>query len=85
MHRSRDELARELRLPSRELDDRLRDLADILVHAEPWAGSIERAYEWFLAQPLPSFGGKTAADLFRAGRADALKAYLDRVGAGGFA
>ena len=83
LHRSTDELATELRL-SHLADGPLRDLAEILGHAEPWAGSMERAYQWFLTQTLLSFGGRTAADLFRAGRADAVKAYLNRIGVGGF-
>lgn len=50
-----------------------------------WTGDTDAAFEWFSERPLPSFGGQTAADLVRDGRMDAVKAYVERVGAGGFA
>lgn len=50
-----------------------------------WTGDTDAAFEWFCERPLPSFGGRTAADLVREGRMDAVKAYVERVGAGGFA
>ena len=51
----------------------------------PWAGSVPQAFAWFTSQPLPSFGQQTAADLFREGRADAVKAYVSRIAVGGYA
>ena len=42
-------------------------------------------FAWFRSQPLPSFGDKTAEDLVKEGRADAVKAYLSRIADGGYA
>ena len=39
----------------------------------------------FRAEPLPGFGGATPDLLVRAGRADQVHAYLDRIMAGGYA
>ena len=57
-----------------------------LVHLlRPWAGDTDAAFRWFSEQPLPSFGDRTAVDLVREGRTDALRSYVKRVAAGGFA
>tara|TARA_Y100000031_G_C8064601_1_gene312234 strand:- start:398 stop:526 length:129 start_codon:yes stop_codon:yes gene_type:complete len=40
---------------------------------------------WFRSQPLPSFGDKTAEDLAKEGRAEAVKTYLGRIAGGGYA
>ncbi|WP_373284069.1 antitoxin Xre/MbcA/ParS toxin-binding domain-containing protein [Primorskyibacter flagellatus] len=50
-----------------------------------WTGDTDAAFEWFSELPLPSFGGRTAADLVREGRVDAVKGYIERVATGGFA
>ena len=50
----------------------------------PWAASHDEAVAWFEEQPLPSFGNLTPADLVRQGRADAVKAYIDRIAVGGY-
>ncbi len=64
---------------------RLRDLAEILSRATPWAGSIQLAYAWYRSQPPPSFGDQTAEDLVKQGRAEAVKSYLSRIAVGGYA
>ena len=43
------------------------------------------AFAWFRAQPLPSFGDKTAENLVKEGRAQAVKDYLSRIAEGSFA
>ncbi|MCZ4262778.1 DUF2384 domain-containing protein [Limimaricola sp. G21655-S1] len=73
------------RLSSEVSQQRLRDLVEILVRVTPWAGSLSRAFAWFSTQPLPSFGGRTAADLVREGRAEAIRFYVSRIALSGYA
>ena len=82
---SRDSISKSARLSSRASQRRLRELIEILVRVSPWAGSIPQAWAWFTAQPLPSFGQQSAADLVREGRVDAVKAYISRIAVGGYA
>lgn len=82
---SRDAVSKTSRLNSKASQRKLRDLVEILVRVSPWAGSIPQAFAWFTAQPLPSFGQQTAADLVREGRADAVKSYISRIAVGGYA
>ncbi|WP_370047253.1 MULTISPECIES: MbcA/ParS/Xre antitoxin family protein [Salipiger] len=58
--------------------------AQLIALVEPWAGSRDEAVAWFHDQPLPSFGNLRPADLVRRGRADAVKAYITRIAAGGY-
>jgi len=61
------------------------DIAEQLIaRVEPWVRSHDEAVAWFENQPLPSFGNLTPADLMREGRADAVKAYIERIAAGGY-
>jgi hypothetical protein len=46
---------------------------------------LPQAYAWYRAQPLPSFGDRTAESLVREGRAADVLAYLDRIAEGGYA
>ena len=64
---------------------RLRDLAEIVDRVLPWAGSAPLAFIWYRAQPLPSFGDRTAEDLVKEGRAESVKVYLSRIAVGGYA
>lgn len=82
---SRDSLSKTSRLTAQASQRKLRDFVEILVRVAPWAGSIPQAFAWFSAQPLPSFGDQTAADLVREGRSQAVKSYISRVAAGGYA
>lgn len=82
---SRDAVSKSARLRSNASQRKLRDLVEILLRVSPWAGSLPQAFAWFTSQPLPSFGQQTAADLFREGRADAVKAYVSRIAVGGYA
>lgn len=82
---SRDAISKSARLRSNSSQRRLRDLVEILIRVSPWAGSVPQAFAWFTSQPLSSFGQQTAADLFREGRADAVKAYVSRIAVGGYA
>jgi hypothetical protein len=82
---SRDSLSKTSRLTAQASQRRLRDFVEILLRVTPWAGSLPQAFAWFSAQPLPSFGDQTAADLVREGRTEAVKAYISRIAVGGYA
>ncbi len=82
---SRDAVSKTARLNAPATLARLRDFVEILNHATAWAGSIQHAYAWYRAQPLPSFGDQTAEDLVKQGRAEAVKTYLSRIAVGGYA
>ncbi len=82
---SRDAVSKTTRLKARATQARLRDVAEIINRVLPWAGSPEQAFAWYRAQPLPSFGDRTAEDLVKEGRAEAVKAYLSRIAVGGYA
>ena len=59
--------------------------AEILELIEVWTGSYAQAVAWYDTEPLPSFGDVTAATLVRQGRADAVRAYIERIAEGGYA
>ncbi len=82
---SRDAVSKSARLRSPATQGRLRDMVEIITRILPWAGSVPQAFAWYRAQPLPSFGDQTAEDLVKAGRAEAVKAYLARIAVGGYA
>jgi hypothetical protein len=82
---SRDAVSKKSRLRSNTTQKRLRDVIEIINHVLPWAGSVQQAFAWYRSQPLPSFGDLTAEDLVKAGRAEDVKAYLNRIGTGGYA
>lgn len=82
---SRDAVSKTARLRARATQARLRDIAEIINRVLPWAGSPTQAFAWYRAQPLPSFGDRTAEDLVKEGQAEAVKAYLSRIATGGYA
>ena len=82
---SRDAVSKRARVTSPKTQQRLRDTIEIINRAVPWTGSTARAFAWFRSQPLPSFGDKTAEDLLKEGRAQAVKDYLSRIADGGYA
>jgi hypothetical protein len=82
---SRDAVSKSARWRARATQTRLRDVAEIINRVLPWTGSVPQAFAWYRAQPLPSFGDRTAEDLVKEGRAEAVKAYLSRLAAGGYA
>ncbi len=82
---SRDAVSKTARLKTRPTQARLRDVAEIINRVLPWAGSAPQAFAWYRSQPLPSFGDRTAEDLVKEGRAEAVKAYLSRISVGGYA
>jgi hypothetical protein len=61
------------------------DIAEIINAVLPWTGSVSHAFAWYRSQCLPSFGDRTAEDLIREGRAEAVKSYINRITVGGYA
>ena len=82
---SEQSLGDDARAASPQTERRLGDLVQILTKVTDWSGSFGHGFFLFTSQPLPSFAGQTAADLLRAGRADAVKAYVSRIEDGGYA
>lgn len=82
---SRDAVSKVPRLRARATQARLREMVEIIARVLPWAGSVPQAFAWYRAQPLPSFGDRTAEDLVKEGRAEAVRRHLARIAAGGYA
>jgi len=80
-------LSRPKRLEkSIKAQNQLRDLGIILHRVEPWAGSADQAYAWFVGEPIPAFGDRTPKQVF--GDQDGptiINRYLDIVANGGYA
>jgi len=73
---SRDAVATPLRLSARSTQSKLSDMLEILNQMLPWTGSAAKAFLCYRTRPLASFGGRTAEDLVKEGRAEAVKAYF---------
>jgi uncharacterized protein (DUF2384 family) len=82
---SRDAVTKRSRLSAKATQRRLRDTVEIINRISRWSGSVGCAFAWFRSQPLASFGDKTAEDLVKEGRAQAVKDYLSRIAEGGYA
>lgn len=70
---------------ARKVDAALSPVVRILAMAGDMAGGEDRAAIWFKHQPIPGWGGKTAYDLVREGKADKVLAYLEAVRSGVYA
>lgn len=81
----RDALTKASQRSARVTQMRLHDFVEILRQVQEWAGSGAQAYAWYRAQPLPSFGDKTAENLVKDGKVEALKTHLSRIKTGGYA
>src|SRR5262249_54966260 len=62
---------------------RLKEMLEVVGRVTDWAGGIQQAMAWYRAEPLPSFGDRTAEFLVKEGKAEAVRNYLDRVALGG--
>jgi len=82
---SRDAVSKTARLKSRRTQKRLGEVVEIINRVLPWTGSVQAAFAWYRSQPLPGFGDQTAEDLVKAGRGEAVRQYLSRIAAGGYA
>jgi hypothetical protein len=78
----RDALIRTDRVQSPKTQKRLREMVEILNRVEPRFGSALIAYAWYRSEPLAGFGGLTAMQLVRDGRAAEVMDYIDAVDAG---
>ena len=81
----KDAFSKSSRIRARKTQVRLRQMMELLNRVEAAAGSPQAAYAWFRSEPLPGFGGATPGLLVREGSADDVRAYLDRIMAGGYA
>ncbi|MDB5559564.1 MAG: hypothetical protein JWQ36_2498 [Enterovirga sp.] len=80
-----DVLYRAARLHRPKPQARLSEMLEIVGRIAGWAGGERQALAWYRAEPIPSFGGRTAEALVKEGKAAAVRDYLDRVATGGFA
>lgn len=78
----RDAVMRPDRIASTKTQKRLREMVEILNRVEPRFGSSLIAYAWYRSEPLAGFGGLTAMQLVRDGRAADVMDYIDAVEAG---
>lgn len=67
------------------IQNRLREMLEILVRITKWAGGKLQAVSWYRAQPIAAFGDRTAEQLVKSGQAAAVRDYLDHIALGGFA
>ncbi len=82
---SRDAVTKTSRSSAVSTQKRLREVVDIVNRIIPWAGSLPSAFAWYRSQPIPSFGDKTAEDLLKEGKGQAVRDYLSRIAEGGYA
>jgi hypothetical protein len=78
-------LQRKARAAAPKTQTRLREGLEIVNRVSAWAGGQVQAMAWYCAEPIPTFGGRTAESLVKEGKATAVRDYLDRVALGGFA
>ena len=82
---SRDAVSKATRLDAPATQARLRAVAEIINRVLPWCGSVQQAFAWYPAQPIPAFGDQTAENLVRQGRAGHVLDYLGSIALGGYA
>jgi uncharacterized protein (DUF2384 family) len=64
---------------------RVTEMLEIISRVRDWAGGEAQAMAWYRSQPIPALDGRTPEALVKAGRAHAVRAYLDHFALGGFA
>ena len=64
---------------------RVTEVLEIISLVRDWAGGEAQAMAWYRSQPIPALDGRTAEALVKAGRAHAVREYLDHLALGGFA
>jgi antitoxin Xre/MbcA/ParS-like protein len=82
---SRTAMYKPKRLESPKAQERMREMLEIVSRVAGWAGGRAQGMAWYRAEPIPAFGGRTAESLVKAGKASALRDYLDALAMGGFA
>jgi len=81
---NKDVFYRAARMRKQRPQARVSEMLEIVGRIADWAGGEKQAFAWYRAEPLPSFGGRTAEALVKEGKAAAVRDYLDRVATGGF-
>lgn len=64
---------------------RVTEMLEIISRVRDWAGGEAQAMAWYRSQPIPALDGRTPEALVKAGRAHAVREYLDHLALGGFA
>ena len=64
---------------------RVTEMLEIISRVLDWAGGEAQAMAWYRSQPIPALDGRTPEALVKAGRAHAVREYLDHFALGGFA
>jgi len=77
--------AKALGAPSFKARRHSKEMRDIISQIAGWAGGEEQALAWFSTQPISAFGDQTAEAMVKAGKASAVRDYLDGIALGGFA
>ena len=64
---------------------RVTEMLEVISRVRSWAGGEAQAMAWYRSQPIPALDGRTPESLVKAGRAHAVREYLDHLALGGFA
>ena len=64
---------------------RVTEMLEIISRVRDWAGGEAQAMAWYRSPPIPALDGRTPEALVKAGRAHAVREYLDHFALGGFA
>lgn len=70
---------------AKKVQMRMTEMLEIINRVRVWAGGEVQAMAWYRSQPIPALDGRTAEALVKAGRAYAVRDYLDQLALGGFA
>jgi hypothetical protein len=81
----RESLLKSDRAAAPKVQNRLREMLEIVDRISGWAGGRDQAMSWYRAQPIAAFGDRTAEALVKAGKAAEVRDYLDHIALGGFA
>lgn len=79
-----DSLIKRQRALSRPSQARLQEVSLIINRVVPWCSSPFQAYAWYRSEGIPGFGGLTAEQLVKRGKANQVKGYLERINEGGY-
>ena len=70
---------------ARKAQTRVTEMLEIISRVRDWSGGEAQAMAWYRSQPIPALDGRTPEALVKAGRASAVREYLDHFALGGFA
>ncbi len=70
---------------ARKAQTRVTEMLEIISRVRDWSGGEAQAMAWYRSQPIPALDGRTPEALVKAGRASAVREYLDHFVLGGFA